>query len=166
MFQDEARFGRINKIKKCWAPAKIRPEVIKQMVREYTYVYGAISPLDGKADFLILPNMTAKLMEIFLREISRRYSKELILIFMDQAPSHKALKIPENIIIKNIPSYCPQLNPVENIWDEMREKYFANLAFDSMNEVENKLVEACLLIENNHKKVKSISSFNWILVDL
>ena len=51
MFQDEARFGRINEIKKCWAPAGIRPEVIKQIVRKYTYAYGAVSPADGESVF-------------------------------------------------------------------------------------------------------------------
>ena len=163
MFQDEARFGRINEIKKCWVPKGIRPEVIKQIVREYTYAYGVVSPKDGKSDFLILPFMRACDMEIFLKEVSKRYSKELILMFMDKAPSHRQLKLPKNIIIEHIPSYCPQLNPVENIWNEMRRKFFANLAFNSMNAVENRLVEACLSFENNQNQVKSISGFNWIL---
>ena len=53
MFQDEARFGRINDPKRCWSPT--RPTVGKQIIREYTYAYGAVSPRDGTADFLILP---------------------------------------------------------------------------------------------------------------
>lgn len=163
MFQDEARFGRINEIKKCWAPKGIRPEVIKQIVREYTYAYGAVSPKDGKSDFLILPFMRACDMEIFLKEISKRYSNELILMFMDKAPSHRQLKVPKNIIIEHIPSYCPQLNPTENIWDEMKEKYFTNLVFDSMDAVENRLVEACRYFEANHSLIHSITGFNWIL---
>ena len=122
--------------------------------------------MDGKADFLILPSMQILEMEIFLKEVSTRHFNEIVLMFMDQAPSHKGLKIPENIIIKNIPSYCPQLNPAENIWEEMREKHFANLAFDSMNSIEDKLVEACLAMEANHEKIQSITGFNWILVDL
>lgn len=166
MFQDEARFGRINDIKRCWAPVKVRPEVIKQTVRGYTYAYGAVSPLDGKADFLILPDMNSLEMGMFLKEVSKRHPNELILMFMDQAPSHKSLKIPKNMTIRNIPSYCPQLNPTENIWDEMREKFFTNLAFDSMDAVEDRLIDACLSLENNQEKVKSIAGFNWITVDL
>ena len=45
MLQDEARFGRINEPKRCWAPKGIRPVVLKQTVREYTYAYGAVSRL-------------------------------------------------------------------------------------------------------------------------
>jgi hypothetical protein len=37
MFQDEARFGRINDPRRCWAPKGFRPEVGLQIVREYTY---------------------------------------------------------------------------------------------------------------------------------
>ena len=68
MFQDEARFGRINDPKRCWSPKRTRPTVGKQIIREYTYAYGAVSPRDGAADFywpvgmndgLILPVMTA-----------------------------------------------------------------------------------------------------------
>jgi hypothetical protein len=66
MFQDEARFGRINKPRRCWAPQKVRPIVKSQIIRQYTYSYGAFSPLDGACDLLILPTMTIQAMNIFL----------------------------------------------------------------------------------------------------
>ena len=47
MFQDESRFGRITDPKRCWAPKGERPIVPKQIIREYTYAYGAYSPKDG-----------------------------------------------------------------------------------------------------------------------
>jgi len=65
MFQDEARFGRINDPRRCWAPKGIRPEVGMQIVREYTYAFGAVSPQDGTWDSLVLPVVTAKAMSIF-----------------------------------------------------------------------------------------------------
>ena len=37
MFQDEARFGRINDPKRCWSPKRTRPTVGKQIIREYTF---------------------------------------------------------------------------------------------------------------------------------
>ena len=73
MFQDEARFGRINDPKRCWSPKRTRPTVGKQIIREYTYAYGAVSPRDGAADFFILPVMTAVAMKVFLaRKIHER----------------------------------------------------------------------------------------------
>jgi hypothetical protein len=62
---DEARFGRINRPVRCWAPPHIRPVVDCQIVREYTYAYGAVCPHDGVLDSLILPTMHSKCFELF-----------------------------------------------------------------------------------------------------
>jgi len=165
MFQDEARFGRINDPRRCWAPEGIRPNVKKQIVREYTYLYGVFSPQDGKADFLILPAMDANCMNIFLKEIAARYPGEFLCIFWDGAPCHSEgkLEIPGNIILETLPPYSPDLNPSENMWDEIRETFFHNITFDSMKAVESKLIEASNFYENSPKVVQSIVGWNWIL---
>ena len=113
MFQDEARFGRINSPSACWAPLPIRPHIARQVVREYVYVFGAVSPCDGRHDSLILPWANTEAMSIFLEEVSRRYPDEYILMFMDQAGWHKAkgLCIPENMELAFLPPYSPELNP-------------------------------------------------------
>ena len=48
MFADEARFGRMNRPRPCWAPRGVRPSVAAQLIREYIYLYGAVSPKDGR----------------------------------------------------------------------------------------------------------------------
>lgn len=169
MFQDEARFGRINRPHKCWAPPNIRPQVVQQIVREYTYVYGAVSPLDGICDFLILPNMTTESMNTFLEEVSNRHENEYIYMIYDGASCHSGqnkLKVPENMGVKILPPYSPQLNPTEAVWDEMREKFFPNMAFESMTDVEKQLINATLHFEANPKKVQSLVGFKWIVCAL
>ena len=165
MFQDEGRFGRINEPRRCWAPKGIRPDVYLQFVREYTYAYAAVSPHDGVMDSLILPEVNAEAMSIFLAEVAKRHPDEFILMVMDQAAWHKAkdLRIPENIRLIWQPPYSPQCNPVENIWDEIREKWFPNLVFNSMQAVEDTLVEALVALENDNKRTQSIAGFTWIV---
>ena len=164
MFQDEARFGRINEPKRCWAVHHCRPIVKKQIVREYIYAYGAVSPKDGKADFLILPAMDAVCMNLFLAEIGARHKDEFLLLIYDGASCHSlgALNMPENMTTETLPPYSPELNPVENIWEEIREKFFQNVVFDSLDAVENRLSEAMVKLGSQPNVVKSISSFNWI----
>ena len=147
MFQDEARFGRINDPRRCWAPKGFRPEVGRQIVREYPYAYGAVSPHDGTLDTLVLPVVTAEAMSIFLAEVGQRHPEEFILMFLDGAGWHRAnsLVIPENMRLEALPPYSPQLNPVEHLWDEVREKWFANEVLDSLDGVEDRLVEALVL---------------------
>ena len=165
MFHDEGRFGRINDPRRCWAPKGMRPEVHVQIVREYTYAYVAASPHDGIMDSLILPEVNAEAMSIFLEEISKRHPDEFILMVMDQAAWHKAndLRIPENIRLIWQPPYSPQCNPVENIWDEIREKWFPNLVFNSMDAVEDTLADALVTLENDNEKTQGIIGFDWII---
>jgi len=62
-----------------------------------------------------------------------------------------------------LPAHCPELNPTEHIWDEIREKFFPNLIFDSMAAVERKLIESLLFLESNPELVQSITGFKWIV---
>ncbi len=107
-------------------------------------------------------------MEIFLQEIRHRYPNEYICLFFDGAPGHslKNLKIPDNMTNEKIPAYSPEVNPTENIWEDMREKFFGNLMFDSMKAVEDQLCAASRAYENDPEKVKSITGWHWILSSL
>lgn len=164
-FQDEARFGRINDPRRCWAPKGIRPIVPKQMIREYTYVYGAICPFDGASCYLILPAMNKACMALFLEELSGRFPDYFLLVVYDGAPCHRegALHLPENIQVLFLPPYSPELNPSENGWDDMREKFFKNTVFNSIQAVEDRLVTACNFYESNPEILKSIAGWNWIV---
>jgi hypothetical protein len=164
-FQDEARFGRINEPQDCWAPEGFRPDVPSQIVREYTYAYGAICPQDGAACYLILPAMDGVCMNVFLQELSARYAEYFLLVVYDGAPCHSpgVLDIPTNMMVVKLPPQSPNLNPKENGWDDMREKFFHNLVFDSMQAVENQLVIACSFYESHPEIIHSIAAWDWII---
>src|SRR5260370_13605543 len=66
MFVDEARFGRMNRMRPCWAPIGTRPEVAAQLIREYIYLYGAVSPKDGTCVYLIMPTSNTACFQSFL----------------------------------------------------------------------------------------------------
>ena len=165
MFQDEAGFGRINTPKRCWCGDNIRPTVPCHRIREYTYAYGAISPLDGAIVSLILPKCNTQCMNIFLEEVSNQYPNDYILMVADNAAWHKSkdLIVPENIEIFPLLPYTPELNPIEMIWEEIREKFFRNKLFKTLSSVSDKLCEAIIHLINNKNIVKSITGWNWII---
>lgn len=165
MFQDEGRFGRISTPSRCWAPRGMRPNVPSQIVREYTYGYVAVSPHDGTMDSLILPLVNEEMMSIFLREVSDRHPDEFILMVMDGAGWHKskALRVPENMALCFLPPYSPELNPVEHIWDSIRENGFRNEVFNSMDGVENQLMHCLDDLERDSAAVAGITGFPWIV---
>jgi transposase len=65
-----------------------------------------------------------------------------------------------------LPPYAPELNPKENLWDEIREEIFKNYALKSIDAVQSKFEEAILYIERNPQTVKSITSFPYIAKSL
>ena len=91
-----------------------------------------------------------------------------ILLVLDGAPNHRCgdLAVPNNITLLYLPPYSPELNPKENLWDELREKIFKNYALKSMDAVRAKLRQAILYIERNPKLVRSITSFPYIVTSL
>ena len=165
MFQDEARFGRINDPRRCWAPPGVRPQVGARIVREYTYVFAAVSPHDGTLDTLVLPEVNAVGMSVFLAEVAQRHPHDDILLVLDGAGWHRAkdLRVPENIRLLFLPPYSPQLNPVEHLWEEIREKWFPNLVFASLAGVVDRLVEALATLENDPQRVAQITGFDWVV---
>ncbi len=165
MLQDEGRFGRISTPQRCWAPRGIRPHVSSQIVREYTYAYVAVSPHDGTMDSLILPQVSEQAMSIFLQEVSNRHPDEFILMVMDGAGWHKAkaLSVPENMALIFLPPYSPELNPVEHIWENIRENGFRNKAFNSIEAVEDQLMQSLEALEKDPASVASMTGFPWIV---
>jgi transposase len=168
MFTDEARFGRKNRLPPCWAPIGTRPGVAAQLIREYIYLYGAVSPKDGTCVYLIMPTSNTECFQVFLEVLARKFARQDILLVLDGAPNHRCgdLAVPDNITLLYLPPYSPELTPKENLWDEIREKIFKNYALKSMNEVRAKLSQAILYIERNPKLVRSITSFPYIVNSL
>ena len=165
MFADEARFGRMNRPRPCWAPHGVRPQVASQLIREYIYLYGAVCPQDGSCVYLIMPTSNTACFQSFLNVLSRRFARQDILLVLDGAPNHRCrdLRVPDNVSLLFLPPYAPELNPKENLWDEIREKIFKNYALKSINAVHRKLEEAILYIERNPKLVRSITSYPCIV---
>jgi len=161
MAQDEACFGRICISRRSWAPKHIRPLIPRQIVREYIYVYAVVAPKEGKMTSLILPCADTSMMNLFLEHVSRTFSQYFLVIQVDQAGWHSAkdLVIPENIRLIPQPAYSPELNPVEHIWEEIREKAFSNRTFVSLDAVIDTLCDQLRQLEDNSKLLHSMTYF-------
>ena len=111
-----------------------------------------------------MPTSDTACFQAFLNVLSRKYARQDILLVLDGAPNHRSaqLAVPKNVTLFFLPPYAPELNPKENLWEEIREKIFKNYALKSMDAVCQKLQEAILYIERNPQMVKSITSFPYI----
>ena len=168
MAQDEGRFGRISRPRACWAPPGVRPLVPSQIVREAIYVFATVAPSTGELCSLVLPHANTEMMNVFLEHVSKTFSEYFIGMQVDQAGCHqaKALIIPENIRLIAQPPYSPEINPVEHIWDDIREKYFHNRIFPSLDALTDILCCALNTLADDPQRVKSMTNFPHLRIVL
>ena len=139
--------------------------VAVSLVREYTYAYAAVSPQDGTLDWMLASKMDTLNMGAFLVHVSGKHPKEFVLMVLDGAPAHRAkdLKVPENMALIKLPPYSPELNPVELLWDELREKDFANRVFDSLGSAIAQAALGLKRLELDPALLQSLTGWSWIL---
>jgi transposase len=107
------------------------------------YVYGAVSPKTGDSFSLIIPNVDVDWMNKFLEEFSVNLRSRNAILVLDQAGWHKSsnLNIPQNIKIIYLSPYSPELNPVEKLWQFIKDNILKNTIYDTLNDLEEKLCD-------------------------
>jgi hypothetical protein len=164
LFQDEARFGRISDQRRCWAPWPSRPTVGQQIIREYVYALAAVSPADGRLSSLVLPWVDTETMSIFLAQTALEFPGQYCIMLLDGAGWHRAtaLRIPPRMWLIPLPPYSPELNPVEHLWDHLRENYFGNQVLPSLTAVTDLLCQGLHDLDQQPQQVQSLTYFDWI----
>ncbi len=149
-------------------PKPLRPVCQAMITQEYTYAYAAVSIADGQLDSLILPHVNGACMQLFLDEVASRYPHERIVMVLDGAGWHhsESMRLAPNLTLLPLPPYAPELNPVEDIWDELREKHFHNRVFDSIDALEDHLEHALNQFESDPQRIRSIVAWPWIINSL
>ena len=111
-----------------------------------------------------MPWIDTEIMSIFLTHTSLEFKNDFCLMFLDKAGWHTTneLYVPENMKLLFLPPYSPELNPVEPIWRYLRENYFRNYCFSSLDEVENILCSELCYLGENPSLVFSLTCFDWI----
>lgn len=132
-------------------------------IRKYRYAYGAVEPLTGESFFLVMPYCNSVCMNIFLKELAMKYPDDHIILVCDGARWHIAnsLEIPSNIHLVFILPYTPEMNPIEQIWKEIRKRGFKNEIFETLEKVVDRLCETICLLSCD--TIKSITGREWIL---
>jgi transposase len=145
-FQDEARFGQKGTKSKQWAPKGQRPSRPCQDEYENGYIFGAVEPTKGQHHFLVTTEVCKEFMQHFLNSLSRTLGRGVhAMLVLDNAGWHTSpqLAVPTNITLHFLPSYSPDLNPVENLWDFMKDNFLCNRIMKGGKEILRVGSEAC-----------------------
>ena len=163
-FQDEARIGQKNKITRRWAQKGTRPRAPHDQRTLWTYIFGAICPAKGKGAGLVLPWCDTHAMNAHLEEISAAIDPGAhAVLVVDQAGWHLTpkLRLPKNISILPLPPRAPELNPVENVWQFMRDNWLSNRVFENYDQIVALCCEAWNKLVDQPWRIMSNGSRDW-----
>lgn len=142
--EDEHRYGLISNIRHVWTLRGHRVVVPVQQKYQWGYVYGACELVTGDASFAFLPRVCLEGSQIFLNQLVATDPQAIHVVLWDQAGFHpKAAQhpLPEQIRIVEFPPYCPELNPVEKLWDQVK-CHVSNEVFEVLTAIESKIEQA------------------------
>jgi transposase len=163
-FQDEMRIGQRGTQTRLWARKGTRPRVVRQQQSESAYIFGAVCPQCDVAVGLVLPFANTQTMALHLEAISLAVppGRHAVLI-LDQAGWHTTLKLPQlpNLSLLTLPAGSPELNPAEQVWQQLRDRSLANRCYDNYEQI----IDACCDAWNKFTQIpgaiRSLCTRSW-----
>lgn len=131
-----------------------------------TYIYGAVCPEKDKGCAVIFPATNAGMMQIHLDEISKQVEENYhSVLLMDRASWHttEALLIPTNLSLLPLPAYSPELNPVEQIWQQLRRRNLSNRCFTDYEDIVDACTDAWNCFCDQDGNIKNLCTRSWAL---
>lgn len=167
-WQDEARVGQQGTLTYVWAEKGSRPRAPRDQRRQSAYLFGAVCPARAAGAALVLPSANAKAMNRHLAEISTQVAADAhAVVLVDGAGWHQTggkLRVPKNISLLKLPPYSPELNPVENVWQFLRQNYLSNRVFGTYADILDACCDAWNAFIALPERVKSITERSWAKV--
>ncbi len=166
-FEDEMRVGQRNTTTRIWALKGSQPRIVRQQQSLSVYLFGAVCPAQDQAVGFVLRYANKEMMAHHLSQISQSVPKgRHAVLVVDQATFHKTDKLicPDNISLLFLPPYAPELNPVENLWAQLRQGWLANRCFEGYDAIVQACCEAWNAYTTRHNAIKKLCSRKWATI--
>ena len=159
------RYGLMSNIRRSWS--KIGKRTVYQNQQEFSnrYLYSAIDPISGETFHMMeFGDAATDETDLFLSALQERFPNDHLVIVWDRAPFHRSQSLKKkDMTLISLPSYSPQLNPVERFFGEMR-KFTANKIFREGMAALSKTIEAAVLTLSKAKDtIKTLTGYAWII---
>jgi hypothetical protein len=165
-FMDEARVGQKGGLTHVWYQKGVRPRGVRQQGFASAHLFGAVCPERGAGVALELPEVSTAAMEVFLAELARAVSAGThVALVLDGAGWHvsKQLVMPANLTLIPLPPYSPELNPVERVWEYLRDRWLSHRVLAGGYEA---VVDAACAAWNallaEPGRLRSLTNFPWL----
>ena len=140
----------------------VKPIQPVQYSFENYYLYGAVEPTTGASFFLELPALNSECFQLFLDHFAAEYAESVCLLVLDNGAFHKAkhLTIPKNMVFLFLPPYAPELNPIERVWQDIKERLTLPL-FETLDDL--KQAVAKILQRYSVQAIASLTGYHYLV---
>jgi transposase len=167
-FMDEARFGLHTELRRVWTLRGLRPVVTRQVRYEWDYLYGALSVVGGQAHFAHVPSVSLEWDRGYLENLAASDPEAIHVLVRDQAGFHLRdgdPRLPERVRIVDLPPYCPELNPCEQMWDIVKDET-CNQVFASVALLREQMRSTLQRYWEDAQSVLHLIGRDWLMVQL
>ena len=163
---DEMRYGLLPVTRRVWSLRGTRPVCPVYPRYEWAYLYGA-AEVGGEArvEFLYTSTVDLEFSGLFLQQVRAREPGATHVVIWDGAgfhPQDGAAGLPENVRLLPLPSYSPELNPIEGLWDQLKD-HLCNKVFASLRAMEEAITEFLQPFWENPERIRDLIGQGWLL---
>lgn len=156
---DEHRYGLLPVIRRCWALKGVRVHAPYATKYQWGYLYEALE-VDGanRIELLFAPRVGKDVSTLFLEQISQTDPAALHVVVWDQAGFHPRdgePGLPENVRLLPLPAYSPELNPVEQLGDLVKDA-ICNKIFPTLDQLEKAILAELEPLRHNPDLVQRL----------
>ena len=165
-FQDEARIGQKGRVCHVWWKRGERPPGLLDQRYINAYIYAAIEPGTDNAFALILPDANTVGMQAFLDAFAATIGpREHVALVLDGASWHntKKLAVPSCITLVPLPAYSPDLNPVERVWEYLKERFLSMRLDNDYKAIVTSASRAWRRLCRETGRLTSLTAYRWIM---
>ena len=129
---------------------------------EYFYLYGAVEPETGQRFFTEHDRLNSDYFQVFLDRFAEAFPRSHNVLVLDNGTFHKAkkLSIPKNVRLVFLPPYSPELNPVERLWQDLKDQVAFDL-YESLAALRQEVRSA--VCAYREKAVASLTGYDYLL---
>ena len=162
MFQDELRAGTRTELGRKWGPVGHRPVSPVRIGYENVYLYLALCPFTGRGYAAFLPKLNAYWFGWFVKQIDGCLTQKTLFV-ADGATAHKAdLFTGTQMTFSKLPPACPELNPVERVFKEVR-RGLKHRVFATLTEARDRVRAILQNLFNTRKMIIDLACYPYIL---
>ena len=131
---------------------------------QWGYVYGVTELTSGKAEFLFVPTVSLFTSQLFVEQLVAVNRRAIHIIIWDRAGFHplpESDQLPQQVRRLPLPPYCPELNPMETMWDIVK-RHVANTVFPTLDAIESEIEQVLTPFWKSAQRVRTFLGDNWL----